>query len=799
MYSQQTKTSDNKNGYSPAASSGTGLGLQCMLDIGSVNDPLEAEADAMADRVMRMPDTPLVQRKCAGCEEEKEKLQRKPLAVSITPFIQTKGAEGGTTSDAVASQISASKGGGSGMDKSTQSFMENRFGTDFSNVKIHTDNNAVQMSQELRAQAFTVGKDIYFNGGKYNPESKSGKQLLAHELTHTLQQSATIDRKIQRRWDSVGANCPDVPTSMQLDKVEVEQEIPQSVTLNWNNGTTEAAIASAGKGQCCTDTSSGVACDVGTSRTRDTNCTPITSGAGYTISDRYLNYNGWEFWNTFVGGRGIALHQHHTVTGEPLSHGCVRLNRDTARRIFCGARQNQTRVQVKGFARPACNSANLQSEWLADLAYAQIPTDGESASVVRGIRETRATLRRAFGVANDTQLNTLMAGLTATNIASRIPRCSAISAVTIPANSTTEEARVFNESINVNPFSLVFATRIIEFIRALQAATSLIDTQTVVNNAGLTLYQAAQTRAQAPAVANIDDRPLYWTRLRMIEEIRRFNSRFTISAMERQQLIDGFEQRSRGLTSVSFSAALARQKKVLISGFDPFGFNVPLGGTGTDSTLLDSNPSGAAVLALNGQTISGTGGLSAFVQGVIFPVRYRDFDQGIIENLFRPFLDNTTPVSMIMTISQGSNRFDVENTAGRRRSTASFADNEGVLSGGSTTNPVVPSGMAAGSEFLKTQLPHSQMATVPNTSLNTAGATSTTDTQGNTIAVTGTGGGFLSNEIFYRVRLLQTNIGGSMKNLPVGHLHIPNEDQMTRVSIVNRIKEIIAAALPALP
>ena len=232
MYSQQTKTADNKNGYSPAASSGTGQGLQCKLDIGSVNDPLEAEADAMADRVMRMPDTPLVQRKCAGCEEEeKEKLQRKPLAVSITPFIQTKGEEGGTTSDAVASQISASKGGGSGMDKSTQSFMENRFGTDFSNVKIHTDNNAVQMSQELRAQAFTVGKDIYFNGGKYNPESESGKQLLAHELTHTLQQSAAIDRKIQRRWDPVGTNCPDVPTSMKLDKVEVEQRCRSRLRL----------------------------------------------------------------------------------------------------------------------------------------------------------------------------------------------------------------------------------------------------------------------------------------------------------------------------------------------------------------------------------------------------------------------------------------------------------------------------------------------------------------------------------------------------------------------------------------
>jgi Domain of unknown function (DUF4157)/Annexin len=197
MHAQQAKTSDNKSGYRPAATSGEGLGLQCKLEIGSVKDPLEAEADAMADRVMRMPDTPLVQRKCAGCEEEKEKLQRKPLAASITPFIQTKGAEDGTASDAVTSQINATKGSGNDLDGNTKSFMESRFGADFSNVKIHTDDDAVQMNRELGAQAFTVGNDIFFNSGQYAPDSGSGKHLLAHELTHTVQQgnASSIQRK----------------------------------------------------------------------------------------------------------------------------------------------------------------------------------------------------------------------------------------------------------------------------------------------------------------------------------------------------------------------------------------------------------------------------------------------------------------------------------------------------------------------------------------------------------------------------------------------------------------------------
>jgi hypothetical protein len=173
------------------------LPIQRKLSIGAVDDPLEQEADAMADKVMRMPEQPFVQRKCSHCEDE-EQVQMKPLASSITPFIQTKGGDGGTASDAVTQQINSTRGSGSNMDRPTQSFMESRFGTDFSNVKIHTGDEAVQMSSELSAQAFTVGSDIYFNSGKYNPSSDSGKHLLAHELTHTVQQGGGLERKIQK-------------------------------------------------------------------------------------------------------------------------------------------------------------------------------------------------------------------------------------------------------------------------------------------------------------------------------------------------------------------------------------------------------------------------------------------------------------------------------------------------------------------------------------------------------------------------------------------------------------------------
>ncbi len=163
------------------------LFFQPKLTVGPTDDVYEREADATAEKVMRMTE-PFIQRKCSHCEEE-EKVQRSPLVKPITPSVQAKG---GTVSDELVNRINVTQGSESGMDKSTQSFMEDRFGTDFSSVKIHTGDEAVKMNRALNAQAFTVGDDIYFNSGKYAPDTDSGKHLLAHELTHTVQQGGTI-------------------------------------------------------------------------------------------------------------------------------------------------------------------------------------------------------------------------------------------------------------------------------------------------------------------------------------------------------------------------------------------------------------------------------------------------------------------------------------------------------------------------------------------------------------------------------------------------------------------------------
>jgi Domain of unknown function (DUF4157)/A nuclease family of the HNH/ENDO VII superfamily with conserved AHH len=237
--------------------------VQKKMSIGAVNDVYENEADAIADRIMLMSDSgahnfshtgALVQRKCTHCEEEEniqkkdlsesitpiiqkssiqssseaetsshienkintgslvqrkcthceeeEKIQKKELGERITPIIQKSSLQSSLEAEApshIENQINTTRGGGRNMDEETSDFMENRFGVDFSNVRIHTSGQATQMSQELNAQAFTVGNDIYFNEGKYNPNSNSGKHLLAHELTHTVQQSGSNVKKLQKK------------------------------------------------------------------------------------------------------------------------------------------------------------------------------------------------------------------------------------------------------------------------------------------------------------------------------------------------------------------------------------------------------------------------------------------------------------------------------------------------------------------------------------------------------------------------------------------------------------------------
>src|SRR6202165_1015197 len=79
-------------------------------------------------------------------------------------------------------------GGGSPLDRDTRGFMESHLGADFSDVRVHTDGKATESARSVQAYAYTVGNDVVFQPDKYSPESESGQRMLAHELTHVVQQ-----------------------------------------------------------------------------------------------------------------------------------------------------------------------------------------------------------------------------------------------------------------------------------------------------------------------------------------------------------------------------------------------------------------------------------------------------------------------------------------------------------------------------------------------------------------------------------------------------------------------------------
>lgn len=253
------------------------LWVQPKLTMGAPDDPYEKEADAVADKVMRMPEQhfidtksagsgslnlhrnineeekPLqmnsavggnfIQKKCAACDKEEEKIQRKPLFEGITPFLQRKSTDSAIASNGLEHSIGSTKGSGSSLDPYTQSFMSHRFGNDFSGVKIHTDSRAVQLNRELNAKAFTVGSDVYFNEGQYQPYSDSGKRLLAHELTHVVQQGKSpIQRQpfIQRAY-WVGVD----PTGKEKTGTRIHHEVLHDVGVMNSDLFTEAPVPNA--------------------------------------------------------------------------------------------------------------------------------------------------------------------------------------------------------------------------------------------------------------------------------------------------------------------------------------------------------------------------------------------------------------------------------------------------------------------------------------------------------------------------------------------------------------------------
>jgi hypothetical protein len=167
--------------------------IQAKLQVGATNDPLEAEADQVADRVMRMSDasvasgdsSPIVRRMCADCkkdeEDKQQKVQRKEASA---------GDSGGPAPQSVQQVLSSP---GRPLPAPDRAFFEPRLGADLSAVRIHDDSRAADSARGIGARAYTLGSHIAF-AGPMQASTNSGRRLLAHELAHTVQQNGQVHR-----------------------------------------------------------------------------------------------------------------------------------------------------------------------------------------------------------------------------------------------------------------------------------------------------------------------------------------------------------------------------------------------------------------------------------------------------------------------------------------------------------------------------------------------------------------------------------------------------------------------------
>lgn len=313
------------------------------------------------------------------------------------------------------------------------------------------------------------------------------------------------------------------------------------------------------------------------------------------------------------------------------------------------------------------------------------------------------------------------------------------------------------------------------------------------------MWQAAVARVQADGW---DDRPLYWQRL----ALRRALEESECDKTGVEAIFPALERTSRGFEAIRFPATPAESnlRKVLITGFDPFFL---------DRDITQSNPSGLAALALDGlliEAVDSQRDVGAHVEGVLMPVRFEDFDRGMIEAFIGPYVREHR-VDLIVTISMGRDRFDLERFPGRRRSAAA-PDNRNVLTGASAAQPLIPAlagELLAGPEFVEFSLPAAAMAAVEGhwqvrdnrwvTTLQHGSfeATNLAELVDET-AVQGSGGGYLSNEISYRSVLLARQSGSAVR---IGHLHTPavrGYDREVEREIVLQIRRILLAALAAL-
>lgn len=201
-----------------------------MKGIQKMSDPM-MEKEKMKG-VQKMGDPMMEKDKMKGIQKMGDPMTEEEKMKKGTS-VQTKHeATTSTASPQVSSKIDNTTGKGNALPPKAMHEMNSSFGFDFSNVRLHNDSEAVTMNKELQAQAFTHGTDIYFNEGKFDPDSAQGKFLLAHELTHVIQQKGELSPELMR--DPLGSQVPSQVTPTQAS---LSFDLPggKALTGDWND------------------------------------------------------------------------------------------------------------------------------------------------------------------------------------------------------------------------------------------------------------------------------------------------------------------------------------------------------------------------------------------------------------------------------------------------------------------------------------------------------------------------------------------------------------------------------------
>lgn len=166
--------------------------VQPKLTIGKPGDKYEQEADRVAAKVVQKLHNP-------PSAQKPNQIQTKPVYSQIqrvNSLVQRQPDIDDTVNDEFESSLNNARSGGNALEPQLRMEMESAMGADFSRVKVHTDRKANQLNQSIQAKAFTTGQDIFFRQGEYNPGNRGGQELIAHELTHVVQQGGAISGSV---------------------------------------------------------------------------------------------------------------------------------------------------------------------------------------------------------------------------------------------------------------------------------------------------------------------------------------------------------------------------------------------------------------------------------------------------------------------------------------------------------------------------------------------------------------------------------------------------------------------------